>query len=51
MSYANVIMYSVVLPSYSSKRKGKGERADQKVLKADDRTNREEVIKFIETCH
>ena len=48
MSYANVIMYSAVLPSYNSKKKDGA--ANQKVIKADDPRNREEVRKFFETC-
>lgn len=49
MSYANVIMYSAVLPSYSSKKKD-GAGHNQKVIKADDPSNKEEVRKFFETC-
>nr|DAU88906.1 MAG TPA: hypothetical protein [Caudoviricetes sp.] len=48
MSYANVIMYSAVLPSYNSKKKDGA--ANQKVIKADDPRNKEEVRKFFETC-
>ena len=48
MSYANVIMYSAVLPSYNSKKKD-GD-TNQKVIKADDPRNKEEVRKFFETC-
>lgn len=48
MSYANVIMYSAVLLSYNSKKKDGA--ANQKVIKADDPRNKEEVRKFFETC-
>lgn len=48
MSYANVIMYSAVLPSYNSKMKDG--KSNQKVIKADDPRNKEEVRKFFETC-
>lgn len=49
MSYANVIMYSAVLPSYNSKKKDRAGH-NQKVIKADDPSNKEEVRKFFETC-
>lgn len=50
MSYANVIMYSSVLPSYDGKKKDKKGGEPQKLIKADDPANREEVRKFFETC-
>ena len=57
MSYVNVIMYSSVLPSYKGKGKGKGKEdgkkgggEPQKVIKADDPANRDEVRRFFETC-
>ena len=48
MSYANVIMYSAVLPSYNSKKKNGA--ANQKVIKADDPKNRDKVREFFENC-
>ena len=53
MSYVNVIMYSSVLPSYKGKRKEDGKKGGgepQKVIKADDPANRDEVRRFFETC-
>ena len=51
MSYANVIMYSAVLPSYDAKKKKDGKnREPQKVIKADDPANRDEVRKFFDNC-
>lgn len=50
MSYANVIMYSAVLPSYNTKKKDGAGHSNQKVIKADDPNNKEEVRKFFETC-
>lgn len=51
MSYANVIMYSAVLPSYDAKKKKDGKnREPQKVIKADDPSNRDEVRKFFDNC-
>ena len=51
MSYVNVIMYSSVLPSYKGKEDGKkGGGEPQKVIKADDPANRDEVRRFFETC-
>lgn len=53
MSYANMLLYGAVLPSYDPKKKrdkGKGGSERQKVIKADDRANREEVRRFFETC-
>ena len=42
MSYANVIMYSAVLPSYDPKKKDKKSGEPQKVIKDDEPANREE---------
>ena len=53
MSYVNVIMYSSVLPSYKGKGKEDGKKGGgepQKVIKADDPANRDEVRRFVETC-
>ena len=53
MSYVNVIMYSSVLHSYKGKGKEDGEKGGgepQKVIKADDPANRDEVRRFFETC-
>lgn len=50
MSYANVIMYSAVLPSYDPKKKDKKSGEPQKVIKADDPGNRDKVREFFETC-
>lgn len=53
MSYVNVIMYSSVLPSYKGKVKEDGKKGGgepQKVIKADDPANRDEVRRFFETC-
>ena len=53
MSYVNVIMYSSVLPSYKGKSKEDGKKGGgepQKVIKADDPANRDEVRRFFETC-
>lgn len=50
MSYANVVMYSAVLPSYKTDKDGKKSDTGQKVLRADDPSNKAEVQKFFETC-
>lgn len=53
LSYVNVIMYSSVLPSYKGKDKEDGKKGGgepQKVIKADDPANRDEVRRFFETC-
>lgn len=56
MSYANLIMYGAVIPSYDKKDKkdkkdeGKKPVNTQKVIKADDPANKEEVRKFFENC-
>jgi hypothetical protein len=49
MSYANLIMYGAVIPSYN-RNKDKPEEKGQKVIRADDPNSREEVRKFFETC-
>lgn len=47
MSYVNMIMYSAVLPSYSSKKAS--DNSDKDIVKADDPNNRDKVRKFLET--
>ena len=42
MSYANMIMFGAVIPSYNSKKKGKGGK-EQEIIKVDDPQNRERV--------
>ena len=42
MSYANMIMFGEVIPSYNSKKKGKGGK-EQEIIKVDDPQNRERV--------
>ncbi len=44
MSYANMIMYGAVLPSYSDKKKEK----NQEIIKADNPTNNARVRKIID---
>lgn len=46
MSYANVVMYSAVLPSYNRKDGKNGEKQD--VIKADDPRNRDKVRQFLD---
>ena len=48
MSYANMVMYGAVLPSYGGKKDNK--EGKQKVIKADDPRNKEQVRKFFEEC-
>jgi hypothetical protein len=43
MSYANVVMYSAVLPSYHKSEKGKGGKGER--INADDPENREKVMR------
>lgn len=43
-------MYSAVLPTYDSKKKDKGTQKEQKIIKADDPKNRDEVRRFFESC-
>ncbi|WP_320980051.1 hypothetical protein [Bacteroides sp.] len=48
MSYANMIMYGAVLPSYTSnKDKGKSGQ-EQEIIKVDDPKNRDRVKKIFE---
>lgn len=50
MSYANVIMYGAVLPSYRKPKDGtEGKQEEQDIVKADDPTNRERVRKFLDS--
>lgn len=50
MSYANVILYGAVLPSYDSKRKDKDKGAKkQKEIKVDDPANKDEVRKIFDS--
>jgi hypothetical protein len=51
MSYANMILYSAVLPSYDSKKGNKGGGPDskqQEIIKVDDPRNRDKVKHFFE---
>lgn len=56
VSYANVILYGAVLPSYNSRKKEdsrKGIDKDgkpHKVVKADDPRNAEKIRKYLEQC-
>ncbi|MDR0385397.1 MAG: hypothetical protein LBH60_04910 [Prevotellaceae bacterium] len=43
MSYANMIMYGSVLPSYGDKKKGVDKDNDNEVINADDPKNRDKV--------
>lgn len=48
MSYANMIMYGAVLPSYKSGKKNKSGKADDnEVINADDPRNREKVRRIL----
>jgi len=48
MSYANMIMYSSVLPSYNSKKDRKGDEKDNdSTINADDPRNRDKVKSVI----
>ncbi len=46
MSYANVVMYSACLPSFSAKRKGKSKDHGE-VIDADDPRNRAKVREIL----
>ena len=50
MSYANIMLYSAVIPEYKSKAKtvGKGKK-DEPVINADDPRNRDIYLKFVKT--
>lgn len=51
MSYANMVMYGAVLPSYHTKDKDgkrKKGRKQEEVIRADDRKNKEKVRQFFE---
>ncbi len=53
MSFANVIMYSAVLPSRSASTEGKegeGKKKDQEIIEANDPDNKEKVKQFFESC-
>lgn len=46
-----MIMYGAILPTYNKKDNNGGKKkTEQKVIKADDPKNRDEVRKFFETC-
>lgn len=47
MSYANMMLYSASLPSYSNYKKEKGEGSSDEVVKADDPTNRANVLAIL----
>ena len=49
MSYANVIMYSAVLPSYNTKDDKEHKREKQKVINASDPNNREQIRQFLDS--
>lgn len=52
MSYVNCVMYSAVIPTYSSKKKGKGKagkKEEEEVLNADDPKNNERIRKFLDS--
>ena len=48
MSYANVIMYGAVLPSYRKPGSQDKEEEKQDIVKADDPDNKERVRQFLE---
>lgn len=51
LSYANMILYSAVIPSYKSrdKKDGGGDgKKKQEEIKADDPSNKEKVRKFLD---
>ena len=48
MSYANVMLYSAVIPEFKSKIKGKGDK-NETVINADDPRNRDIYLKFVKT--
>lgn len=49
MSYVNMIMYGAVIPSYNSKRKGKGKDGkEQEEVKVDDPRNRARVRQILD---
>lgn len=45
-----MIMYGAILPTYNKKDADGKKDTEQKVIKADDPRNKEEVRKFFETC-
>ena len=48
MSYANCILYGATLPTYNGKKdKDAKDKGQQKVIKADDPRNKEQVSKLI----
>lgn len=49
MSYANVMLYSAIIPELKTRNKGncKGRKADDEIIDADDPRNREMYLKFI----
>ena len=53
MSYANMVMYGAVLPSYHTKDKGTGGRSrkprKEELIKADDPRNKEKVRQFFDS--
>lgn len=52
MSYANVMLFSAVIPEYRSKHKGKSGkhgRKDDVVIDADDPRNRDIYLKFVKS--
>lgn len=49
MSYANVMLYSAIIPEFKARNKGNGKRGktDDEIIDADDPRNREMYLKFI----
>lgn len=47
MSYANMIMYGAVLPSYKSPNKNETGKADNEKINADDPRNRDKVRQIL----
>ncbi len=50
MSYANMVMYSAVLPSYDSKKDRGSETGKQDIIKADDPRNSEKVLALLQNA-
>lgn len=47
MSYANMVMYGAVLPSYKSRKNTTGKTDDNERINADDPRNREKVRQIL----
>lgn len=48
MSFANIRLYSAVIPEYRSKAKGKGGK-DERIINADDPRNRDIYMRFVKS--